>query len=147
MTATVAVVLGLTLVTVTVTDLRRRVIPNRVILGAGLLGLALALVEGPGPLASAVASAALVSGPLFVAALIRPEGMGMGDVKLVALIGLLMGWQAWPAVLIGLGLGGLAGALYSLGTGRPPSQTVLPLAPFLALGTLPAMLSSVQLLQ
>ncbi|MFA9399857.1 MAG: prepilin peptidase [Acidobacteriota bacterium] len=147
MTATGAVVLGLTLVAVTVTDLRRRVIPNRIVLGAGLFGLALALVEGPRPLAAATASAVLVSAPLLVAALIRPEGMGMGDVKLVALIGLFMGWQAWPAVLIGLGLGGLAGALYSLGTRRPPSQTVLPLAPFLALGTVPAMLSSVQLLQ
>lgn len=149
MTATQAgaAVLAATLAVVTVTDLRRRIIPNRILLAAAPAGAGLALLQGPGSLLIALACSVLVSGPLLAAALVRPEGMGMGDVKLAALIGLFLGWQAWPALLIGLALGALAGVLVSLGTGRPPSRTALPLAPFMAAGSLPVLLATLLPLQ
>jgi len=137
-----AAVLAATLAVVTVTDLRRRIIPNRILLAAAVAGAGLALLRGPDSLLVALACSVLVSGPMLAAALVRPEGMGMGDVKLAALIGLFLGWQAWPALLIGLALGAVMGVLVSLGTGRPLSRTALPLAPFMAAGSLPVLLAT-----
>ncbi|MCB0828400.1 MAG: prepilin peptidase [Solirubrobacterales bacterium] len=140
-----AAVLAATLAVVSVTDLRRRVIPNRILLAAAAVGLALASRQGPGSLLVAVVCSVLASGPLLVIALIRPAGIGMGDVKLAAVVGLFLGWQAWPALLTGLALATLAGGLASLGSGRPPSQTAVPLAPFVAAGTLPVLLPALLL--
>ena len=98
-------------------------------------------------LGSDLLAAAVISSPLFVAALLRPEGMGMGDAKLVAVIGLFLGWQALPALLAGLFLAGLTGVFVSLGRRLPPSRTSLPLAPFLAAGAIPVAVAGLQSLQ
>ncbi|MGK2956361.1 MAG: prepilin peptidase [Solirubrobacterales bacterium] len=140
MSLTAGIVLASTLAAVSVTDIRRRVIPNRVLLVAVALWLGILAWTGGEGATSALVAALVVALPLLVAALVRPEGMGMGDVKLVAVIGLFLGWQAWPALLLGLALAGMAGVLISLGTRRSPSVTTLPLAPFLAAGALPVML-------
>jgi len=137
-----AAVLVVTLIVVSVTDLKRRVIPNRVLLLAAAIGVTLSALSGPTDLAGDLAAAAVVSAPLFLASLIKPDGMGMGDAKLVAVIGLFLGWQALPALLIGLMLAGMTGVLIALGRRLPPSRTALPLAPFLAAGTLPMALST-----
>lgn len=129
-----------TLVAVSITDIRERVIPNRLLLVAALVWAVGAVALGQVAVGGHVAAAVFISLPLLLAALLHPEGMGMGDVKLVAVIGLFLGWQAWPALLIGLALAGLTGVLISVGGRRPPSQTTLPLAPFLAAGTLPVAL-------
>lgn len=142
-----ASVLALTLVAVTVTDLRERVIPNWLLLVAAAFWLVISVWSGGVTVAEHLIAAVLVSLPLLGAAVVRPDGMGMGDVKLVALLGLYLGWQAWPALLLGLALGGLAGVLLSLGTRRPPSETSLPLAPFISAGAVPVMLVSLGLLQ
>lgn len=127
------IILVLTLVAASLTDLHSRVIPNWLVGLAGVAGLAVAFAGQRAP--EAVLFGVLAAAPFLMAALIRPEGMGMGDVKLVAVIGLYMGPSVWLALALGLGLAGLAGALTSLGKRLPPSQTTLPLAPFLALGT------------
>lgn len=68
----------------------------------------------------------------------RAEGMGMGDVKLLALIGSYYG--AFPGVIGVLILAGISGSvigvLYALATGRHPLKSAIPFGPFLALGTL-----------
>jgi leader peptidase (prepilin peptidase)/N-methyltransferase len=138
-----AAVLAVTLVVVSMTDLKRRVIPNRVLLVAAGAAVAISvLTGGPSGLAGDLLAASAVSLPLFAASLIRPDGMGMGDAKLVAVIGLFLGWQALPALLIGLLLAGMTGVLIALGRRTPPSQTAIPLAPFLALGVLPVTLAA-----
>lgn len=128
------VVFAVTLVIVSVTDVRRRVIPNRALLVSVAVWLGIAVLTGGEGAASALIAAVVVASPLLVAALVRPDGMGMGDVKLVAVIALYLGWGAWAALLIGLGLAGFTGVLIALGSRRPPSETSLPLAPFLAVG-------------
>lgn len=137
MSATSAVFLLLILAIASFTDLRERIVPNPVTLSATVAGLVLAAVEGPAAAAFALVAGLLVASPMLLVALIRPDGMGMGDVKLVGVIGIFLGWQAWPALLAGLLLAGLAGLVISLSTGRRPSGVALPLAPFLAVGTLP----------
>ena len=132
LTVPAASILVLSLTVATVTDLRSRVIPNWLVALAALAGLALAYHGSR--LGPALLAGCLAAGPFLVAALIRPEGMGMGDVKLVAVIGLFLGHSVWAALAIGLALAGLTGLLISLGRRQPPSRVALPLAPFLALG-------------
>jgi leader peptidase (prepilin peptidase)/N-methyltransferase len=134
--------LVLVLAIASLTDLRARIVPNRLTLAAALFGLGLAATGGAAKLGFAALTGLAVAAPLLSAALVRPEGMGMGDVKLVGVLGIYLGWQAWPALLGGLFLAGLTGVLISLGTRTPPSQVALPLVPFLALGALPVIVSN-----
>ena len=124
-------VLVITLLIASATDLRSREIPNWLMAGAALAGIGLA---AEGRAGSAVLFGLLAAAPFLLANLIRPEGMGMGDVKLVAVVGLYLGQQVWIALVIGLALAGLTGVLIALGRRLPPSRTALPLAPFLAAG-------------
>ena len=142
-----ALLLTATLAAATVTDFRARRIPNRLTAAAAAVGLGLAATSGSAALINAFAATSAVAAPLLVVSLIRPEGIGMGDVKLVAVLGLYLGWAAWPALLIALVLAGLTGVLLALGTRTPPSQTALPLAPFIAAGSLPVLILALNPLQ
>jgi len=136
----VAAFLGL-LVALSLIDARHRVIPNRVVYPSFLVfgGLVLAgAAAGQGlDLARAGIGLAAFGGGLLVVAVISPRGMGMGDVKLAGLIGLVLGSlglsyvavAAFAAVLAG-GLGGVA-TLILAGGGR---GRMIPFGPYLALG-------------
>jgi leader peptidase (prepilin peptidase)/N-methyltransferase len=73
---------------------------------------------------------------------LRPEAMGLGDVKLAGLIGMAagaLGWQAWTVAAIG---GQVLGALYAvilLLAGRATRDTQFPFGPFMLLGALTAL--------
>ena len=70
----------------------------------------------------------------------RGKGMGLGDVKLVAPLALLMGW---PRMLVGLFLAFICGAIYGLGVmlnGKYRLGQVVPFGPFLVMGTVVALL-------
>jgi len=116
----------------TLTDLRDRTIPNWLTGAGALAGTALAVAQGRA--LPALLAGFLAASPFLLAALIRPGGMGMGDVKLAGVIGIFLGRQVWAALVIALALAGLTGVMISLGGRIPPSRTALPLAPFLALG-------------
>ncbi len=126
------VLLLITLAIASVTDLRSRVIPNWLVALAALAGLGLAAAGGS--FVPALIAGAFAASPFMAAALTKPEGMGMGDVKLAGVIGVYLGQTVWIALAVGLGLAGLAGVLVSLGRRLPPAETALPLAPFFALG-------------
>lgn len=125
-----------TLVAITLTDLERRIIPNKILLVAAGLGVAIAAVGDPGSLPERAAAAAAAGGLLFAAALAYPRGMGLGDVKLAAAMGLFLGRDIGPAILVAL----LAGSLVGLGMiardGAAARKRAIPFGPFLALGGL-----------
>ena len=77
------------LVAVTVTDLERRVVPNRIIVPALAIALVVQTVRDPS--AEWVVASLGAGGFYFVAALIYPAGLGMGDVKLAAFLGAWLG--------------------------------------------------------
>jgi leader peptidase (prepilin peptidase)/N-methyltransferase len=85
--AAVAAFFCLALVAVSATDLAYRVIPNRIVLPAAAIVLAAQTALHPSP--EWVLGAVGASGFLFAAALAYPKGMGMGDVKLALLMGMV----------------------------------------------------------
>ena len=133
--AALAASLALVLAVSTVTDLRERLILDAVLAPAALVALAVTITAEPGALAPRLGAAAGAGGFLLAAALARPGGMGLGDVKLAAVMGLHLGAGVAPALLVGLASGAAAGSAAALARGRPPSGATIPLAPHLALGT------------
>jgi leader peptidase (prepilin peptidase)/N-methyltransferase len=132
-----SLVIVLLVVPVALIDLEHRIIPNKLTaLGAALaliLGLALDPSGEPERLISAVAA----GGFLLVAALAYPGGMGMGDVKLAAVLGLLLGRAVAPAILVALLAGVIVGVVVIVRKGaREGRKTAVPFGPFLALGAL-----------
>jgi leader peptidase (prepilin peptidase)/N-methyltransferase len=124
-----------TLAVVTVTDLELRIIPNRVLLPAAVIGIALIAAFAPDTLAERAISGAAAFGLLFVVALAYPQGMGMGDVKLAAVLGLYLGRAVAPAMLIGFALGALYGAILIARHGAEARKRAVPFGPFLAAGS------------
>ena len=111
---------------------------------AGTLGLlaAAALAGGhPGHLTETVIAAVALCGFYLVLFVIRPAGMGLGDVKLAASVGAALGWIGWRAVVEGTFLTFALAAIYAaalLLLRRATRTTQLPLGPFIVLGTLAA---------
>lgn len=137
----VAAVLGVLLAVV---DLRCLRLPDPLVaaLAAGTaLPLATtAVVAGePGRLGRAAAAAALCFGGHLLVALLPGGGLGLGDVKLAAVLGFLLGWISWPAVLLGMAVPHLLNgpaAVLLLATRRAGRRTALPLGPALLAGAL-----------
>jgi leader peptidase (prepilin peptidase)/N-methyltransferase len=131
-------------VVLSVLDLRWKVIPNALVYPAFLLFLA-ALValwaaDQGVRLASAAVGVAAYGGGLFILALVWPGAMGMGDVKLAALTGLVLGGLGLRyvsvAAVAAIVVGGLAAILLVLtGTSR---KARIPFGPYLAAGAIVA---------
>lgn len=143
------IALGLALVAILVPialiDLDRRVIPNKITLPAAFLAIALGLALDPREVPEQLVAAAAAGGFLLVFALAYPRGLGMGDVKLAAVIGLYLGRSVGVALLCGLLVGTIAGAVVVSRVGvRQGRKTAIPFGPFLALGGIVALLAGPQ---
>jgi leader peptidase (prepilin peptidase) / N-methyltransferase len=135
-----------TLVAVTLTDLELKLIPNRILLVATALGLGLVAVGDPGSLPERLAAAAAAGGLLFAAALAYPQGMGLGDVKLAAVMGLFLGRNVAPALLVALLAGSIVGLAIVIREGAAARKRGIPFGPFLALGGVVGLLAGSELL-
>lgn len=127
-----------TLATITLTDLEHRIIPNKVLIVSAIIG-GVILVAGD---RDALAEHAIAAGGAFLfllaVALAYPRGMGMGDVKLAAVMGLYLGRAAAPAMLIGFAAGAVYGVALIARHGSEARKQAVPFGPFLALGGLVA---------
>lgn len=143
-------VLGLvfvaTLAAVTLTDLEQRIIPNRILLVSAIAGLAIAAVADPASLPERAIAAVAAGGLLLLTALAYPRGMGMGDVKLAALMGLYLGRSVAPALLIAFFAGALVGVGMIVREGAAARKRGVPFGPFLALGGIVGLLAGGELI-
>jgi leader peptidase (prepilin peptidase)/N-methyltransferase len=143
------IALGLVFVTmlaaITLTDLERRIIPNRILLVASIAGGAIAAATDPGSLPERAIAAAGAGGLLFIAALAHPRGMGLGDVKLAAAMGLFLGRNVAPAILVALLAGTIVGLAMIARQGASARKQAIPFGPFLALGGIVGLLAGDQL--
>jgi leader peptidase (prepilin peptidase) / N-methyltransferase len=135
----VRIVLGLLLVTVlvpiTLIDLDHRIIPNRITGPAAVAALVAVAALDTDFLVEAIVAGIAGGGFFLVAALLYPRGMGMGDVKLAAVLGLYLGRAVAPAILIALVSGVFVGAAIMVRKGAVEGRkTAVPFGPFLALG-------------
>lgn len=134
------------LAAVTLTDLEQRIIPNRILLAGAVVCVAIAAPTDPGSLPERAIAAAAGGGVLFLVVLAYPRGMGLGDVKLTATMGLFLGRALAPAVLFALLAASAVGLALIARHGPRARKMAIPFGPFLALGGVVGMLAGDQLL-
>ncbi|MFI4985350.1 MAG: prepilin peptidase [Solirubrobacterales bacterium] len=134
-----SVTLILLVVPAALIDLEHRIIPNRITALGAVLAVAIGLALDPSGEPERLIAGVGAGGFLLLAALAYPGGMGMGDVKLAAVMGLFLGRAVAPAILIALAAGVLFGAVVIAQKGaREGRKTAVPFGPFLALGAIVA---------
>jgi leader peptidase (prepilin peptidase) / N-methyltransferase len=130
------------LVPVALIDLDHRIIPNKITGPAAIAAVVIGLALGPSGVPEQLIAGAGAGGFLLLFALAYPRGMGMGDVKLAAVLGLFLGRDVGVALLVGVLAGTVVGAAVmarlGLAAGR---KTAVPFGPFLALGGVVALLA------
>jgi leader peptidase (prepilin peptidase) / N-methyltransferase len=128
-------VLVLALVPCAVIDFERRIIPNRITYPSALVALVVGLAFDAGHEPRRLLWAAIAGGFLLIAAFANPAGMGMGDVKLLAVMGLFLGRPVVIALFAAL----LATLVVAVGLAvrggvAKARKTALPFGPYLAGG-------------
>jgi leader peptidase (prepilin peptidase)/N-methyltransferase len=132
------------LVAVTATDVTHRIIPNRIVLPAFVVVLALQTAIAPSP--EWVLGALAASGFLFLAVLAYPAGMGMGDVKLALVMGGALGKAVAVALMLGMVAALIPAAFLLARHGSAARKMGIPFGPFLALGSVVALFFGEQIL-
>jgi leader peptidase (prepilin peptidase)/N-methyltransferase len=135
----VDIVLGLVLVTVLVPvaliDFEHRIIPNKITLPAAVASVAIGAALDLRGVPEQLIAGAAAGGFLLAFALAYPRGIGMGDVKLAAVLGLFLGRSVAVAILVGVLTATLVGAGVMARVGvEKGRKTAVPFGPFLALG-------------
>lgn len=135
-------VLVVVLVPVALIDFDHRIIPNKITLPAAVAAVGVGLATRPSGVPEQLIAGAAAGGFLLVFVLAYPRGMGMGDVKLAAVLGLFLGRTVAVAMLVGVlsatVVGGVIMARVGVAAGR---KTAVPFGPFLAFGGVVALLA------
>jgi leader peptidase (prepilin peptidase)/N-methyltransferase len=133
--ALLGIVLVLALVPIALIDLETRLIPDKITAPAAVLAVVIGTALDPGHEVERLIAGAAAGAFLFVAWYAYPGGMGFGDVKLAAVLGLFLGRAIGPALLVALISGVVVGVVIirrkGLAAGR---KTAIPFGPFLAVG-------------
>jgi leader peptidase (prepilin peptidase) / N-methyltransferase len=132
------------LVTLSVIDLRHRIVPNRIVLPAAAVTLFAHTAIDPSLAWTLGALGA--SGVLFVAVLAYPKGLGMGDVKLALLLGAMLGAAVSVALFLGFVFALVPTFVLVVRHGSAARKMAIPLVPFLSLGALVALFAGGSLL-
>jgi leader peptidase (prepilin peptidase)/N-methyltransferase len=133
-----------TLIVLAFIDLDHRILPNSITLPGIALGIACSIWLPPGWRAALI-GAALGGGMLWLVGeayfrLRGVEGMGMGDVKMLAMIGAFLGWRAVLVTLVLASIAGAAVGLVLMRRQREGMAYALPFGTFLSAGALVASL-------
>jgi leader peptidase (prepilin peptidase) / N-methyltransferase len=119
---------------VTVTDLRSRLVPDAALAIALVVALGVCLLSDPAGVPVRLTAGTGAAGSLLAAALVRPEGMGLGDVKLAGVLGVYLAGSVIEAMLVAFAAGSVAGLALIARHGWEARRRTIPFAPFLALG-------------
>jgi leader peptidase (prepilin peptidase)/N-methyltransferase len=144
--AAIGLVFVTMLAAITLTDLERRIIPNKILLAGVLFCIVIAGAADPASLPERAIAAVAAGGLLFLVAVAYPQGMGLGDVKLTATMGLFLGRAVAPAILIALLAGSAVGLALIARHGSKARKMAIPFGPFLALGGVAGLLVGDQLI-
>ncbi|MFK4760155.1 prepilin peptidase [Microbacterium sp. ZW T5_45] len=125
-----------------IVDARTHRLPNRIVLptlaGTVLLAVIDAVCTGSDAALFRAGGGLLILGGFYlVLRLLSRSGMGGGDVKLAALIGLVLGWHGWTSLAVGAASAFVLGALYALTLillRRADGSTRIAFGPWMILG-------------
>jgi leader peptidase (prepilin peptidase) / N-methyltransferase len=132
------------LVAISAIDVEHRIVPNRIVVPAtGVVLVAHTLID---PSVEWLLGGLAGFTFLFVAAVIYPAGMGMGDVKLAALLGVMLGRDVAVALMVGMLLAIVPSVVLLARHGSSARKMGIPFAPFLAGGGIVALFAGGQLL-
>ena len=130
------------LVPLTLADLAERRLPNRLTGPAAVVAVVAGSLLDPGGELERLLAGAAAGACFLLAALASPAGMGMGDVKLAAVLGLFLGEEVAVALLVALLAAVAVGlAIIAREGARAGRKTVLAFGPFLALGGVAAVIT------
>ncbi|WP_407550163.1 A24 family peptidase [Streptomyces sp. Pv4-95] len=104
---------------------------------AGVLGVVGWLTGETGAWRRALLGGLVLGGFYLLLFVLRPAGLGLGDVKLALGLGVALGWYGWPTLVTGGAAGVLIGALYGAGLlllGPEGRKATMPLGPFMISG-------------
>ena len=138
--------MGTALIILSAIDFEHRRLPNKIlgpaaIVSLGLLTLAAGLTSDWERFLFGLVGGLAYALPLFLLAVAVPKGMGGGDIKLAAYLGLHLGWLGLAHVGVGAILGFLFGAVAGvalIAAGKKGRKDPIPFGPFMALGALVA---------
>jgi len=130
------------LVPIVFIDIDHRIIPDELSLGGLMAGLALAFLPG-GAWRQSLLGAVVGGGILYATAALYEkatgrEGMGGGDVKLLAMIGAFLGWKGAVLTIFLGSLLGVAGGVWAMRKGQEGLKTAIPFGPYLCVAALVA---------
>jgi leader peptidase (prepilin peptidase)/N-methyltransferase len=132
------------LIVITVIDLYHQIIPDVISLPGIGVGLLASLIIPQTTFLNSLLGVLLGGGSLFLVAtlyqwLFKREGMGGGDVKLLAMIGAFLGWKAVIlTILLGSLIGSITGIIIMVSKGKD-FKYAIPFGPFLSLGAVIAL--------
>jgi leader peptidase (prepilin peptidase)/N-methyltransferase len=129
------------LVALAAIDVATRLLPNRITLPVTLLALLLRVADERSSLVEVVVAGLASFAFFFAVAIVVRGGFGMGDVKLAAMLGFLLGKAVIPAIVVGVVAGGVWSAML-LATRRAGMRSSIAYGPFLCLGGATAILFS-----
>jgi len=135
-------------IALTLIDLDTKRLPNVIVLpsiavGIALLGIAAAVGASTGSATNwgtflrALAGAAILYAFYYVVRVVSPRGMGGGDVKLAALVGLYLGWCGWATLVVGAFAAFVFGGVFGIGLillRRAKRKTAIPFGPWMIAG-------------
>lgn len=118
-------------------DFRHQIIPDAISLPGIVLGFGAAFINPYVTWQSAGLGILLGGGSFYAVAamyylITKREGMGGGDIKLLAMIGAFLGWQSLPFVIFGSSLIGTVAGLAAMVRQKKGGKTVIPYGPFLS---------------
>jgi leader peptidase (prepilin peptidase) / N-methyltransferase len=136
----IAAITTAVLVVLSLIDAESHRLPNRIVLPSTALVLAARLATEPEHWQAWLGASLGVFACFLVVALIVPTGLGMGDVKLMLLLGAALGAAVLPALLLGVLAGAVAGVVVLVREGRGARRKAIPYGPFLAFGAIAMLL-------
>ena len=123
------------LVAIALIDWEHGIIPDQINLALAVVGVPLLLLQSSHALLNGLLGALLGGGLLLLVAVVSRGGMGGGDIKLAAVLGLYLGWVNVLLVLFMAFLIGAAVGLTWVWAGKKTLKQTLPFGPFLSVST------------